>query len=655
MKREQQDLPDDHIPVQLHFETVPITNGTSQATSQPIDNQRGILKGPGQCVDDLAVKIAEFIEAEKRDEKERGLVTSFDFPQKHMNHLIGKRGENVNRLRDEFDINIRTHEGSIDLIGPKAKAEAAKAKILALGRQLQDESTHILDIPAQYHRDIIGPKGSQVNHLQDRYHVRIHFPRSAAASRDDKSVVDDASEVSAVKNRRPDQKPNEVIVKGPSRGADAARDELLSLLRWTIDHSNKATVSVAQRQLPSLMGSGGQEMEALRLATGAIIDVPNRDSVEADGRVLLQLRGTKKQVEDARKTLSQKAQAFDSTVTRSIDVDRKHHKTLIGPGGSNIRNIVVAAGGSDDRRDIARTVRFPRLGSDESTIHVEGGQDVVDKIVASLEGFALQKDNHITEVMDIPVEKHRLLIGHGGGARKQLENRFKVDLTIPRLSDEGPAKTEVKVTGLPDDVVKAKAYILEITLDRPGESISVPRKYHHTIADNGRLFSRLRNNHSVTVDHGNQRPPKRPSQPSPSTNASLPLITDDPNTANAHSFTTVDSASATEEGDIPWNLKGKPEDTTKARIAIEQALQAAESQPSQVTGYLTVADPRSYRFVIGPGGSKINEIRETTGCKITVPREGKDENAIEIVGSKEGVEQARDIILKVISNGGRRG
>ena len=626
--------------------------------SHPAGLQKGILRGTGNAVDDLAVKIAAFVEAEKRDELERHLVTSFEFPQKHMNQLIGRRGENINKLRDEFDVNIRTHDGQIDLIGPKAKAEAAKSRIIALGRQLQDESTHILDIPPQYHRDIIGSKGSQVNHLQDRYNVRIQFPRSVVGSRDDKSLADDASEVSARKNRKPDQKPNEVIVKGPSRGADAARDELLSLLRWTIDHSNTASVSVAQKQLPSLMGSGGQEMESLRLATGASIDVPNKDSVDTDGRVLIRLRGTKKQVEDARKTLAQKAQAFDNTITRSIELDRKHHKSLIGPGGSTIRDIVIAAGGSEDRRDVAKTVRFPRLGSEESTIHVEGSKDVVDKIVASLVGFANQRDNNIMETLDIPVEKHRLLIGHGGTTKKGLESRFKIDLAIPRLSDEGPARTEVKVAGLPEDVQKAKAHIVELTRDNPGETVIVPRKFHHTIADNGRLFGRLRNSHNVTVDHGNQRPPQKISHSTPSTNdsnSSMPLITDDPSTSNAHSFTIVDNATvSTEAGTIPWNLKGKPEDVAKARTTIEKALEAAESQPSQVTGYLTVADPRSHRFIIGPGGSKINEIRKKSGCRINVPNNGMDSSAIEIVGSNEGVVKARDLILEAIGRGERR-
>src|SRR3546814_17488259 len=69
----------------------------------------------------------------------------------------------------------------------------------------------------------------------------------------------------------------------------------------------------------------------------------------------------------------------DLTVVETIDVDRKHHRTLIGGSGANIRSIVTNAGGPDNARELARMVRFPRAESDESTIRVEGPKSVVEK------------------------------------------------------------------------------------------------------------------------------------------------------------------------------------------------------------------------------------------------------------------------------------
>ena len=289
------------------------------------------LRGPDSQLNELISRINEFVLAEQQDELERGYTTSFDFPKKYANFLIGKRGETINKLREEFDIEIQVNEGKVELKGPKTKADAAKARILALSKKLEDEATHVLKIKPQYHRDLIGARGSQVNRLQDRYNVRVQFPRSA---RDDDSNADAASEAGGHRSTRHNQAPDEVIVRGPRKGADEARDEILSLLQYTIDTSHSSSVSVQQSQLPSLIGQGGKEMESIREITGAKIDVPgNRESIDASGRVEIKIKGTKTQVEKAKKLFEERAKVFDETITKSLNVDKKYHKSIIGAGG----------------------------------------------------------------------------------------------------------------------------------------------------------------------------------------------------------------------------------------------------------------------------------------------------------------------------------
>lgn len=289
------------------------------------------LRGPSNVLDELMEKIAAFVEAEKRDELERGHVTTFDFPQKYANFLIGKRGENINKYREEFDVDIQVGDGKVEIKGPKAKADIAKSRIIALGKKLEDEATHTLKIKPQYHREIIGAKGNQVNRLQERYNVRVQFPRTGNA--EDRSNADASSDVAA-RNHRSNQAPDEVVIRGPRKGADEARDEILTLLQWTIDNSHTATISVAQSQLPSLIGQGGREMEKVRLETGAQVDVPGaRESADAGGRVEVHVKGSKKQVDDAKKLLEQRAKIFDDSITRTLNVDRKYHRALIGSGG----------------------------------------------------------------------------------------------------------------------------------------------------------------------------------------------------------------------------------------------------------------------------------------------------------------------------------
>lgn len=142
---------------------------------------------------------------------------------------------------------------------------------------------------------------------------------------------------------------------------------------------------------------------------------------------------------------------------------------------------------------LAKTVRFPRPDSADSTIHVEGSQAVVDKIIAAIEAFVKQREGEATEFLEIAPEKHRLLIGRGGETRRALESRFNIKIDIPRLSQDGPTRSRVKLVGQAADLASAKAHILELVKDQEGETVQVPCRLHHAISDNGQFFRRLRN------------------------------------------------------------------------------------------------------------------------------------------------------------------
>jgi len=635
--RHHQSQPEGHIPVQLNY------GGARQAKAATPNVS---VRGPEDSVDALFQSLLAFIEQEKQDELERGFTLDFPFPQQYANHLIGRKGENINRLRDEFDVDIQLNDGKCQIKGPEAKANAAKKHILDMGKKLEDETTHHLHIPAEYHRELIGPQGSQVNRLQDRYGVRVNFPRNRQAA-DDESTVDGAS------SRKNDQPPNEVVVKGPSRGANECRDELLNLFQYIKDNSHVAIVTVNQSQLPQLIGAGGKEMEALRLETGAQIDVPgSREAASTTGRVDIKIKGQKKNVEAAEKLLKQKAAIFENTVQRTLEIDRKHHRHIIGPSGATLRNIVVKSGGPEDQRLHNRMVRLPKGEAEGNAIRIEGQKEIVDKIVAEIEAIVRDQDSRKDDIVEVKPDKHRLLIGRGGETRRNLEQQFNVSINIPRQSETGPQRSQVKIQGLPEDVEKAKAHILEITKEQDGETVSVPRKFHHGISDQGQFFRRLRNDHKVTVDHNGQRPPPKPAAPTPkrANGSAMPMITDDPaDSAGSHSWESHDLHSSTEEGEIPWVLSGpSPEAVAAARAKLDRALEEASKQDT--IGFLILPDPRAYRHVIGPGGSEINRIRKQTGTKIQVPRDQSKGEAIEITGTKTGVEEARDVILEIVQN-----
>ena len=91
----------------------------------------------------------------------------------------------------------------------------------------------------------------------------------------------------------------------------------------------------------------------------------------------------------------------------------------------------------------------------------------------------------------------------------------------------------------------------------------------------------------------------------------------------------------------------------KAKKLVEAAIATAKQS---VTGLLILPDPKTYRFVIGPGGATVNNIRKQTGSKVDVPKAGGSSEAIEIRGTRDAVEQAKEMVIEAVKNGaaGRR-
>jgi hypothetical protein len=83
-----------------------------------------------------------------------------------------------------------------------------------------------------------------------------------------------------------------------------------------------------------LIGKSGSGTDEIRQVTGAKVDVPNaKDGQDPTDRIEIQIKGSKAQVTQAKKIIEEKRDAFDQTVTRTLEVDKKHHRALIGAGG----------------------------------------------------------------------------------------------------------------------------------------------------------------------------------------------------------------------------------------------------------------------------------------------------------------------------------
>lgn len=303
-------------------------------------------------------------------------------------------------------------------------------------------------------------------------------------------------------------------------------------------------------------------------------------------------------------------------------------------------------------------VRFPPTDSHDNAVYLDGNAAVVDQLAAAIEAFVLNREQQVTETLNVASERHGALIGAGGETRKRLESEFNISINIPDRHVTGPARSEVRISGLPADVEKAKIHISDMTKGPESETVLVPLHLHHALYSAN--IQKLRNM-NVRLDYARQQIPPRDEMSTPRSNGvnppKMPLITDVPADSSTHDIYNPDrwnvegppKENGEDSSTIPWVLKGSEADlVARAREMIEAALDA---ESHSATGYLSLPEPSMNQYVIGPGGSTIKGIRAETGCIIEVPKRGSTSEVITIKGQRDAVGATRDLILEAVSNG----
>ena len=287
--------------------------------------------------------------------------------------------------------------------------------------------------------------------LQERYSVRIHFPRR-----------DDEEERGSLPDEEKPRSVDEIVVRGPSKGVKSAVDELNALLEYRLQNSHTAEIEILARGRQRLLKNSSGIVHSLRQDPGHVrIDVPSRPDDESDDSIIvIRVEGTESFVKKAVKEIGSLRDEVKGETIRILKIEQKHHKGLIGPGGRTVQKLIVDAGGPEDRSVQARIVRFPRPGDESDKIILTGPPDVVDKIAEKFLEFAARE----TIEVDVPADKVSRIIGAGGKKRMELEAEYDVVVYVPQMNRGNGAREneKVKITGRPEQNQKAKKAILVV-------------------------------------------------------------------------------------------------------------------------------------------------------------------------------------------------
>ena len=233
-------------------------------------------------------------------------------------------------------------KAKVKIIGRKENVEEAKKRIIAQADRLADETSEILKIPHQYHSGLIGQSGKYVIRLEDKYSVKITFPRESSESGEGKT--------------RESLKPDEVLIKGGKKGVAQAKAELLDAAEFEKESNNVTKFTVPTRSVARILGKAGATINEIKDTTGAQIDV---DKASDDSSVTnITVRGTKNAIAEAKSAILAISDQVAEETTDSLQVESRFHRSIIGAGGQGLRDLIARCGGPSDAKIQAGLIRL---------------------------------------------------------------------------------------------------------------------------------------------------------------------------------------------------------------------------------------------------------------------------------------------------------
>ncbi|KAH9176394.1 hypothetical protein EDB89DRAFT_1941161 [Lactarius sanguifluus] len=623
-----------------------------------------VVRGASAEVDRAVKEILKIVEDAKDDLILSSYSVGFEVDREYVGRIVGSQGSGVNKLRDLLGVKIdfsddgdeikdvnKKRKGSglkskVTITGRKENVEEAKRRVLSQVERLSDETSEILKIPAQYHSGLIGHGGKYVIRLEEKYNVKITFPRSAPESSEGRT--------------RENLKPDEVFVKGGKRGVAGAKSELLDAAEFEKESNNVVQFTVPTRAIPRILGKGGAIINQIKDDTDAAIDL---DKAEDGGEATVTCRGSKKAITAAKAAIQAIVDQIGEEATEVFTIENKFHKALIGGGGHGLRNLIVRCGGPADPKVQAGLVRFPRLGEEpKDEVRLRGEPSLIKKLKAELEKVTAELRDRVVLGVQVPAGAHSALIGRGGRNLINFQNQHNVQVQFPgsnsyrstgepenaeELSDVAPEEL-VKVMG-PKAAVEQAIEQLKSQADNAApqgsitDSISVPLKYHDAVTRQGSIFRTLRT-YGVEAEPSTQ--PSRSATPSRPSNSATPAarVDDVEESVTEAQWEVVDNYTDAEEGESTWTLKGRDQGgIDRAKTSITQAIERA--QAATHVGFLTLPDRSSFPRIVGAKGSNIARLHDMTGAHILV---GRDHSTITITGTVSSLEAAKEAILKTV-------
>lgn len=352
---------------------------------------------------------------------------------KHHRYFVARRGEVLRKIGDDFGGVVVSFprngvaSDKVTLKGAKNCIEGAMARIEEIVQDLVEQVTIDCEIEQQFHRTVMGAKGSKVQKITQEHNVQIKFP--------DKANENGNAAPQQEGDQQRSSNPNIIKITGKKVNCEAASQALLELVPI------EAQVAVPYEFHRYIIGQKGMGVREMMNCYDVNIRVPSQEA-KSD---LVIISGVPSNVEAAKVGLAEKLTELEAEKEEKIRnsfvvrvcVAPEYHPKIIGRKGAVITKL---------RDDFKVNIQLPKKeGDSQEEITITGLEENAEAAKNEILKIVGQYESMVKMEVNIDAKVHSMIIGRGGKSIRNIMEKFKVDIRLPRAGDEDP--TLVVVSG----------------------------------------------------------------------------------------------------------------------------------------------------------------------------------------------------------------
>ena len=375
-----------------------------------------------------------------------------DVPSQFHTALIGKGGAIIKQIRKDCGgvlINFPPENATSDRItlkGPRDEIERAKQELLKMAKQKNDSNyTEEIHVKSEFHRFLVGKKGTSINSMRDKHQVRIILP-TVSALKDNNNNKDQPNQTDII------------TIVGKEENVKAVRVEIEQIVK-NLEEQITDEVQVDPKWHKNFTAKRAKLINSISNENCSVsISFPKQSTSN-----VVVLKGPRDAVDSAKRRILECVYEFENQITIEVQIAQKYHVSLIGKKGatsseiSNKYNVEIqfpekslkaAASSTEQVNQIDEIQPSPK----SDTIKISGLKENCEQAKQALLDLVPIQIN-----VDFAQKFHRNLLVNKAECLRDITSKYEVQVKLPQKGNLD--SNYVTLTGTKDNLELAKEAI----------------------------------------------------------------------------------------------------------------------------------------------------------------------------------------------------